>query len=219
LKISTDQYKNRTLIDFADAEMGRRADHSRDELHAMALEAARELAERDGLRGLTARGIMREIGYSIGTFYQLFENFDALILRLNGATLDDMYEFCSAAVLDGKPEEGLNALARRYIRFTRDHPKRWSMLFEHRLPDGRLLPDWHHEKVRRLLGLAETALAPLFPPDHEAERLHSARVLWSSLHGLCSLESANKLVESESVEALSDSLITNYVRGLRVAAG
>ncbi len=197
--------------------MGRRADHSREELYAMALDAARNVAENEGLRGLTARRIMREIGYSIGTFYQLFENFDELILRLNGATLDDLYDFCSAAALDGEPEEGLNALAQRYIRFTRDHTKRWSMLFEHRLPDGRMLPDWHHEKVRRLLGLVETALTPLFAPGHEVARHHSARVLWSSLHGLCSLESADKLADSESIEALSESLITNYVRGLRSA--
>ncbi len=68
--------------------MARRSDHSRDELYDMALEAARQIAEKEGLRGLKARGIAREIGYTIGTLYNLFEDLDDLIVHLNGRTLD-----------------------------------------------------------------------------------------------------------------------------------
>ena len=120
--------------------------------------------------------------------------------------------------LDDDPEVAVHALAKSYIRFASDHPKRWSVLFEHRLPDGKELPEWHREKVVRLLGLLERALAPLFPHGQEGERHHSARVLWSSLHGICSLESGGKLVKTESVEAMTDSLISNYLVGLRTKA-
>lgn len=195
--------------------MGRRSDHSREELYALALAAAQAIAEDEGLRGLTARRITREIGYTIGTFYNLFENFDDLVLRLNGATLDGLYDFCAVATLDGEPEAGLRQLAERYICFTREHAKRWHILFEHRLPDGVDQPDWYTEKIFQVLGLVETALAPLFDAGQEAERLHSARVLWASLHGICSLEAVDKLADAETVEALSDSLITNYLAGLR----
>jgi AcrR family transcriptional regulator len=198
--------------------LGRRSDHSRKELYAMALATAQAIAEEEGLRGLTARRITREIGYTIGTFYSLFDNFDDLVLRLNGTTVDALYEVCAAVPLDGEPEAALHRLADRYIGFTRAHPKRWRILFEHHLPDGEVQPDWYREKILRLLGLVETALAPLFPPGQEAERLHAARVLWSSLHGICSLEAVDKLVSTETVEALSDSLITNYLVGLRTEA-
>jgi AcrR family transcriptional regulator len=181
----------------------------------LALAAAGEIAEKEGLRGLKARRIAREIGYTIGTIYNLFEDLDDLIVHFNGTTLDALYEACVAVRLDGEPEAAVRALAQAYIRFTRDHPKRWSALFEHRLPEGKELPEWHHAKILRLLGLLERALAPLFPPGREAERHHTARVLWSSLHGICSLESAGKLVETESVEAMSDTLISNYLVGLR----
>ena len=60
--------------------MGRRADHSRDELFEMALSAAREIAEEDGLGGLTARRIAAKIGYSAGTLYNLFDDLDDLAL-------------------------------------------------------------------------------------------------------------------------------------------
>ena len=215
--------------------MGRRSDHSRDELYTMALAAAREIAEKEGLRALTARRIAREIGYTIGTLYNLFDNFDDLIVHLNGTTLDTLYEAVAGQRLDEEPEAALRALARAYIRFTNDHPNLWSMLFEPSAyirftndhpnlwsilfepsaPHGEQLPDWYHEKVRGLLGLAEQALASLFPAGQEERRHHSARVLWSGLHGVCSLARAGALPKSESETAMADSLITNYVTGLR----
>ncbi len=195
--------------------MGRRSDHSREELYEMALEAARKIAEEEGLRGLAARRIAREIGYTVGTLYNLFEDLDDLIIHMNGRTLDDLYEALANVQLDGEPETAVRALAEGYIEFVDDHPKVWSALFEHRLPEPRQPPDWHHEKILRLLGLVEQALGPLFPPGRETERHHAARVLWSSLHGICSLESAGKIVASETVTALADTLVTCFLAGLR----
>ena len=134
---------------------------------------------------------------------------------MNGRTLDSLYDALSDLRLDGEPETAVRVLAEAYIRFTGDHPKLWNVLFEHQLPEGRPLPEWHHEKVTRLLGLLERALAPLFPPGREAERHHSARVLWSGLHGICSLLGAGKFVATESVAAMADTLVTCCVIGLR----
>ncbi len=77
--------------------MGRRSDHSRDNLRAMILEAARAILAADGLRGLTARRIAKAIGYSPGTLYNFFTNIDELILHVNAQTLDVVYDRLSAA--------------------------------------------------------------------------------------------------------------------------
>ena len=131
-----------------------------------------------------------------------------------------MYKACAAAPPDPRPAKALNALAQAYISFNRDHPKLWGLLFEHHLPDGRELPDWY-----------ETALAPLFAAGCEEARLHSARVLWGSLHGMSSLAAAEKLARprpvadssgetsemksrTEMLSALVESLVENYVAGL-----
>ena len=195
--------------------MGRRYDHSREELKDMALAAAREIAEARGLQGLTAQRITKKIGYSVGTLYNLYENLDELIVHLNGRTLDDLYEALQGLSLEDEPETALLTLARGYIDFTRERPKLWSLLFEHHLPDGRQLPPWHHEKIRRLLAFLEQAMAPLFREGEEAERHHSARVLWSSMHGMVSLETGQKLVHTESVEAMVETLVMNFTAGLR----
>jgi AcrR family transcriptional regulator len=177
--------------------------------------AAEKIAEDEGLRGLGARKIMREVSYTIGTFYQLFDTLDDLIIELNGRTLDQLYEVCSAVPQDDDPKIQLSALAKCYVGFARKHAKRWSILFEHRLPDGVDLPAWHHEKILRLLALSESAIAPLFLPGQEVERLHVVRVLWSSLHGICSLQASNKLVSTENVETMADTLIANFIAGLK----
>ena len=195
--------------------MARRKDHSHDQLHEMALDAARDIAEKEGLSGITARRIAKQIGYSPGTLYNVFENLDDLIVQLNMDTLDALYELCRGAPTGEDPLAVLKSLARVYIQFTDDHPRLWSLLFQPSLPHGDQLPDRYIEKVRRLLGLAETAIAPMFPSGREVERLHSVRVLWTGLHGICSLYASGAMVKTETPEAMAETLITNYITGLR----
>ena len=63
--------------------------------------------------------------------------------------------------------------------------------------------------------MAETAIAPMFPPGREDDRLHAVRVLWTGLHGICSLAASGAMVKHETPEAMADTLITNYITGLR----
>ena len=195
--------------------MARRSDHSRIELSTLILESARDIAEEEGLGGLTARRIAAKIGYAPGTIYNIFSNLDDLILQLRGETLDSLHDFLSLNAVDGEPEEILINIAKNYIKYVREHPKLWGLMFEHRLPDGDQVPDWYHEKATRLLNFAENAIATLFTSGEVKERLHHAQVLWASLHGICSIQVAGKLVLKEPAELMARSLITNYVEGLR----
>lgn len=198
--------------------MGRRSDHTREELYELALDASERIIEAEGLQGLTVRKVAGEIGYTHGTLYNVFADLDDLIVHLNGRTLDALYEALKDIPVEGEPNAALMRLSEGYIAFSRRHRNLWGLLFEHHVPDSRELPDWHGEKILHLLTLAETALAPLFPEGKEKERVHSARVLWSALHGICSLEGGRKLAKHETVEALTRSLVLFYVEGLAAAA-
>ncbi len=197
--------------------MARRSDHSRDELYGLALTAAREIAEAEGLASLTARRIAGRIGYSVGTLYNLFDDLDDLILHLNGSTLDLLFEALSRRPPGGAPEADLRALLGAYVDFTQDHRNLLNILLEHRLPVERAPPPWYSEKIGRLLSLLERALEPLFGPGREAETRHSARVLWGAVHGICSLSSAGRLdlLAAEPVAVMTDTLLANYLAGLR----
>ena len=117
--------------------MGRRSDHSREELFEMALSAAREIAEELGLDGLTIRRIAGRIGYSHGTLYNLFDDLDDLIIHLNGRTMDSLYEALASAPEANDPEACMLALAQGYITFTRENVKLWTLLFTHHRSDAR----------------------------------------------------------------------------------
>ena len=197
--------------------MARRSDHSREELYDLIIDAARELARAEGLRGITARRIAAGIGYSVGTLYNHFADLDDIVAHLNGTTLDALHRAFADVPRDGKPEVTLGALARRYIAFVVDNTNLWSVVLEHRFPGAPETPEWLHAKVVRLLEVAERALAPLYAPGREAERLHSARVLWSGLYGICALGIGGKLDASESMTSVADTLIEHYLAGLRAA--
>ena len=198
--------------------MARRSDHSREELHELALKAAKRIAEKKGLRGLSSRGIAREIGYTIGTIYNLFDDFDEIIVHLNASTLDSLYDALMKVRLGKGPEKDLIAIAKAYAGFTDQNAMLWGVLFEHRLPEGKVLPDWYLERVYRLYEVIETVLEPSFDARQKKKKRHTARVLWGSLHGIMLLSRQDK-IGGENSSQLAETLITNFVRGLRIVNG
>ncbi len=195
--------------------MARRSDHTREQLHRMALAAARAIVAKEGLRGLSTRRIAKRLGYSPGTLYQLFVDLDDLILHLNTTTLEALLKACDGINLSGDPEMALDDLAERYIHFVNAHPRLWSALFEHSLPRGKDLPDWYTGTVEKLLGLVVIALEPVIPSDTTKQREQEALVLWASLYGIASLASADKLGPNANPTEMVKALIANYVAGLR----
>jgi AcrR family transcriptional regulator len=201
--------------------MARRSDHSRDELYGMAMNAAREIVQQDGLRALTARSLATAIGYSPGTLYNLFQNLDELALHVNAATLDALHAAVAQDGRTGNPETDLNRMLDRYLAFLDANPALWCAIFDHQRPGDAALPDWYGERVQRLMRLVEEALAPIFAANETGERREAAAVLWSSLHGICTLAQDGRLaqVSARSVPQMARSLIANYLAGLRTQAG
>ena len=87
---------------------------------------------------------------------------------------------------------------------------------EHSLPTDEPVPAWYPPKVERLLRFIEAALEPLYPGDQAEERRKMARVLWSAVHGICSLANSNKLgvVADATAEDLCDTLIDACLDGI-----
>jgi len=201
--------------------MARRSDHSREELYELALGAAERIVEVDGFRALTARNVADAIGYSPGTLYNLFENLDGMIVHLNGRTLDNLHDRLASAAAIGVPDKDIHELLNGYLGFLEDHPNLWSTLFEYSLPEGDTLPDWYLRKISMVLGLVERALSPLFDENEEEKLGQAARILWASLHGICSLSESGKLdvVTSQSVREMAEGMMFHFITGLQVNLG
>src|SRR5687768_17867187 len=72
--------------------MGRRNEHSREELKALALRAAGDIVGESGAAALSMREVARRIGYTVGALYLVFTNLDDLIVHLNEQTIMELRE-------------------------------------------------------------------------------------------------------------------------------
>lgn len=197
--------------------MARRSDHTKEQIQEMAIRASRHLIAKNGLPSLTARKVAKEIGYTPGTLYLVFENLDDLIVHVNAMTLDDMYVKLEASQARcKKPETCILKLGHEYIDFALANWHLWNAVFDHKLPEGQKPPEWFHEKVLKLYGLVENQLAGIGLKKSQNTNL-ATNALWSGVHGICVLGLNNDFEDNsqEAVKALVDSLITNYLYGIR----
>lgn len=183
--------------------MGRRSDHTREELEELAISTAYEISATDGLGGLSARKVAAKMGYTAGTLYNLFDNFDGLVVIVNARILDELYE-------DIKDTESLKGLAFAYLEFAARKPNLWALLFEHHLPPDQVLPPWFQDKITRLFKQVEKVLLLEHPNCSASER--AAKAVWGTVHGIVVLAHSNKLrtVSAESPEILVDYILDHY---------
>lgn len=197
--------------------MGRRSDHTREEIRELALQAASKLVREQGFQGLSARKVARAIGYTVGSLYLVFKNLDDLILQLNARNLESMYQaVADAGVSVVDPKERLLAFGRAYLQFAVAHPHAWRMIFEHRMTDDKAVPEWYEKRITRLFLLVEEPIRDIMPSGDEAEVTQAAKALWSGVHGVCILYMTGKLdvVRVGSVQLLLERLIRTYLVGL-----
>lgn len=193
--------------------MARRSDHTREELKKMAISVGKIVIAQEGFNNFSARKVAKEIGYTVGTLYNIFDNHDDLILHVNAAILIDMHQFISKNM--NKWDSGTKAvknLSALYVTFARDNYNCWRAIFEFNLPQDKELPNWYKEKIQALYTPLETALLSQFKND--TEKTHrAAKVLWAGIHGICELVLTGKLelVGVETVQVLTDSLIDHYL--------
>lgn len=198
--------------------MARRNDHTREELMEMAISAGQKIISEDGFDQFSARKVAKEIGYTVGTIYNIFDSHNDLILHINSATLDDMYAFITHKM--NKKHSGNNAIKNLfsyYIMFAQENYNRWSALFEFNIPQGDSLPDWQTNKILALFALVETLLLPIVNNDKEKAERYS-RALWAGAHGICQLGITGKLgqVSTDSIHVLANSLIDNFINGIKI---
>jgi AcrR family transcriptional regulator len=198
--------------------MARRSDHSREEIRRLALDAAEQIVVGEGFKGLSTRKVATAIGYTVGTLYHLFANLDDLVLQVNGRTLDDLYSWVEARhSAAASARDRLLALANAYIAYAENKTPRWNMLFEYVASADNQLPEWYMQKLARLFAPAETALQPLAGEHSEPALQQAARVLWASVHGICTLKIRHRmdLAGGQSTEQMAQMLIDNFLRGFQ----
>ena len=198
--------------------MGRRSDHSRDEIREMAIAAAAKHVETEGFQSLTARKVASSIGYTVGTLYHVFRNFDDLIIHLNAQTIDEMAALIQRNTRRKRnPENRIRAMADIYVKYATDHPDRWRLVFEHQAPRGLPTPSQMKERRDVMFEMVADNLREISPGRMPQEVDHTATALWSGIHGICILALTGKLYlgGAFSMVKLIDTLIDSVLNEFR----
>ena len=198
--------------------MGRRSDHSRDEIRDMAIAAAASLVEKEGFQSLTARKVASEIGYTVGTLYHVFRNFDDLVIHLNAVTIDEMAALIQRHTRKKRnPEVRIRTMAEFYVQYATDHPDRWRLVFEHQAPRGIPTPLQMKERRDVMFEMVADNLKEISPGRRAQQIDHTATALWSGIHGICILALTGKLYlgGAFSMTKLIDTLIDSVLNEFR----
>jgi len=155
--------------------------------------AEAEIAEK-GLLGLKARDVTQRAGCALGAIYNAVADLDELILRVNSRTLERLGAALAPASGAGSPEAVTLALADAYAVFALENRRLWSALFEHRLPEGVEMPDWHRQEHEVLIARIVEPLHRLRPDLPEAEVRLRVRTLFGAVHGVVHLALQGRLV-------------------------
>jgi AcrR family transcriptional regulator len=173
--------------------LARRADHTKEELVAMTIDAARQLIAGEGIENFSARALSRAIGYAPGTLYHHFRDLDDIVTEVNGLTIAGVADAFAKARRSSDPKKMLHNYADAFVGYIFDNPKLWEALFEFKRAAGVEIPAWYRDSIE---GLAQT-IAPCFSrlrsDASEAEALEAAKLIFASIHSVISLQNSRRV--------------------------
>jgi AcrR family transcriptional regulator len=180
------------------------------------VKALRTTLKKEGLEGLDVRKIANEAGCSVGTFYNHYKSLDELIIYFNGDTLD-ILSVCMFDEITPKDsaKEIINKICQNYISFAEDNYTEWLLLLEHPLTIE--IPTWYKDKSEHLFQkVAQTFHPILRGAKKDTEK--AVKILWSSLHGICSLTLKHRLrfKNRQNTLELCQELFHNFILGYRI---
>lgn len=163
--------------------------------------AAERVIESHGLRALRARALAQEVGCAVGAIYNVVEDLDELVLAVNSRTLALLEREITGVERDaddalGWQDRAINRMVRlalAYLDFAVAHNQRWRALFEHRMAEGREIPEWYLNEQQRLFAHVEEPLRDLQTGATLERSAMLARTLFSAVHGMVVLGLDEKL--------------------------
>lgn len=196
--------------------MGRRSQHTPEQLRASIIDAARRIVETSGTAKLSAREIAREIGYAPGTLYNMFENLDEILLRVQMEVLEELDRALERALTGTSGSSAVLRYATTYVSFAHSRSHLWRLLNEHQHSGEASLPPWYVAAIQAPSQRLEAPLAAALGVDDEAALRRAARTLWRMIHGVTMLTTSSKLgpIDGSEADAQVKDVVGTYLTGL-----
>lgn len=160
-----------------------------ERLRATLLEAATALiAESENPENVSVRAVTRRAGVSPTALYLHFENREELFRAVSEECFAELYEaMCAAGPgAGGEPRDQLVAMGHAYLRFAREHPGHYAVLFQRHITP---IPEDGESKVGMHVfeSLVEVIRRNGVADD---DAFDYGVLLWMALHGRAAVASA-----------------------------
>jgi AcrR family transcriptional regulator len=152
------------------------------------LDAARKLCFAEGVDGVSARKIARQVGCTAPAIYSHYRGIDDVLhhLRMEGhALLARAFDAVDPSL---PPLERLRAFGRAYYRFAVDHPRYYEVMFLTRFT-GASQRAFVQRELFTLLAVRDLVKEGMRAQviRNDIDPLVLANAIWSQIHGLASL--------------------------------
>lgn len=185
--------------------MGRRSDHTREELRALLIGHGHALMAEQGLARFSGREVAKRAGYSVGTIYNVFGSLDLLIAAINSHSFTLWAAFLRQR-LDAAGSDRIKALVEGYFDFALANQNLWSAIYDHRLADGEGMPEADHAQRAQLTAIVEAEVRNVLPDPQMPGASRFARSLIATVHGHCSYVISGTFALLEEPDAVESAL-------------
>jgi AcrR family transcriptional regulator len=169
--------------------MGRRSDHTPDELHDLLIACGHRLIAERGFAKFSAREAARRAGYSVGTIYNVFGGLDAYLIAINSRTFLEWSAWLERALAAAPDDDDarITALVRAYFAFADANRNAWMAVYDHRIDRTTAIAKQDQAAREALTGIVDREVTRwLGRADPEATH-RLVRSLIATVHGHCAL--------------------------------
>lgn len=184
------------------------------------LDAARELINERGAHNLSLREVARRIDYSPAGLYEYFANKDDIITGVLNDGFERFGQYLMAVPTDLEPQAYLLELGLAYIRFARQNPEHFMLIFnspELCRPHSPETSNRVYEGTFGALqgGIQRCLAAGLINPRHHRDDL--AQAAWALVHGMSTLliTQVHDRDRLDRWETVSREMMNAWMRGLQ----
>ena len=151
------------------------------------LEAALELANREGWSAVTIRNIADEIDYTSPIIYQHFDNKEAALQVLMKRGYETLCRVMEASNQPNTPDEQLLNVGRSYLRFAKEQPRLYELM--NGLSGVQLDPNARKTAALGVIAFVTQAVEKWASTKdiHISDPLTACETCWGILHGMASL--------------------------------
>lgn len=169
--------------------MGRRSDHSADELRELLIACGHALLVERGFARFSAREAARRAGYSVGTIYNVFGELDSYLIAINSLTFRHWSESLANALADAPVERAarIEVLVRAYFAFADANRNAWMAIYDHRIDRTTAISRQDEAAREALTSIVDHEVAAWLGTGDDATTQRLVRSLIATVHGHCAL--------------------------------